>query len=277
MVADGVHSIIGLMHLRLESKDTVAGIKAYILECCRQAPLSWRRGAVVMTILISLALIGGLALGWHQAAYPTSIFLMGTAAITAFDVLAIFPYQLWKANMTEIVALRERLKPKVSCRAIEVKLIDDRYHCRVAIENESSTVLSGLTAYLESIVADDVLQQVATIDFPVQLYTQEELKVRIGSFDGWQPVLPFNLRGNQRIWIEVFQISEPFAWHAHLLLSNSRVDFAALPGMILNCGVYGIGEPTHFSITFNEDEESHWAVKLIGADGSQSEVKGYPQ
>jgi hypothetical protein len=86
--------------------------------------------------------------------------------------------------------------------------------------------------------------------------------------------MPFNLRGNQKKWIEVFQISEPFAWQAHLFLSSSRVDFTAIPGMILNCAVYGAGEPIHFSITYSETEEGHWAVKLIGTGGSKSQVKG---
>lgn len=94
--------------------------KTYIVECCRQAPLSWRKGAVIMTVLISLVLIGGLYLGWHFAVYPTSYFLIGTAVITAFDLVAILPYRLWKANNATIATLgvkianlEERLSPKI--------------------------------------------------------------------------------------------------------------------------------------------------------------------
>src|SRR6185295_16873076 len=81
--------------------------------CCRQAPTSWRKGAVVMTLVVSAILICGLYLGWHLEAYPTSYFLIGTGAIAAFDILAVLPFQLWKTNIAEIDKLQERLRPKL--------------------------------------------------------------------------------------------------------------------------------------------------------------------
>jgi hypothetical protein len=90
-------------------------LKRYLWACWGQALLSWRKGAVIMTALISLALIAGLYLGWHLSAYPSSYFLIGTGAIAAFDVLAIFPFQLWKANTARMEELEESLQPKIRC------------------------------------------------------------------------------------------------------------------------------------------------------------------
>ena len=91
------------------------GLSQYLSACWAQAAVSWRRGAVIMTVLISAALIGGLYLGWHLSAYPTSYFLIGTGAIAAFDVLAIFPYQLWKADTAKIAELENRQRAKLKC------------------------------------------------------------------------------------------------------------------------------------------------------------------
>jgi len=80
--------------------------KDYLIECLREAPLAWRKGAIAMTILINLVLVGLVYLGWHLDAYPTSYFLIGTAAIALLDVLTIFPFKLWRANKEEIVKLK---------------------------------------------------------------------------------------------------------------------------------------------------------------------------
>lgn len=90
-----------------------SSFKTYIWECIQQAPHSWRKGAVIMTVGISIALVVGLFVGWHLNAFPTAIFLAGTAAISAFDVFAILPFQLWKADQKKIAALESALKPKI--------------------------------------------------------------------------------------------------------------------------------------------------------------------
>jgi hypothetical protein len=86
------------------------GVKDYLVECLREAPLAWRKGAVAMTILINAALIGLVYLGWHLDAYPTPYFLIGTSVIAVLDVLVILPFKLWRANKAEI----ERLKGNYS-------------------------------------------------------------------------------------------------------------------------------------------------------------------
>jgi hypothetical protein len=83
-----------------------SNFRTYIAECFKQAPQSWRKGAVVMTAIITVALFLALLIGWRLDAYPTAWFLVGTGAIAAFDVLVVLPYQLWKANRAEIGTLR---------------------------------------------------------------------------------------------------------------------------------------------------------------------------
>jgi hypothetical protein len=78
----------------------------YVLECVREAPLAWRKGAIAMTIIINLVIFGIIYLGWHLQAYPTTYFLIGTGVIALLDVLIIFPFKLWRANKVEIAALK---------------------------------------------------------------------------------------------------------------------------------------------------------------------------
>lgn len=89
-------------------------LRTYIAECFKQAPLSWRKGAVIMTALVSAGLVAALFLGWHLDAYPAWVFITGTAIIAAGDVLVFFPYQLWKANRAEISALKDQISAKAS-------------------------------------------------------------------------------------------------------------------------------------------------------------------
>jgi len=80
--------------------------KDYVLECVHEAPLAWRKGAIVMTLIINLVMLGLIYLGWHLQAYPTAYFLIGTGIIALLDVLIILPFKLWKANKAEIMTLR---------------------------------------------------------------------------------------------------------------------------------------------------------------------------
>src|SRR5262249_32934578 len=71
-----------------------------------EAPLAWRKGAIVMTVIVNLVMFGLIYLGWHLQAYPTTYFLIGTGIIALLDVLIIFPFKLWRANKAEIATLR---------------------------------------------------------------------------------------------------------------------------------------------------------------------------
>jgi hypothetical protein len=192
----------------------------------------------------------------------------------AYGALLFMGFLLFKRNET----LKEQLRPKLSCVEIALKEINGEHFCRVSLQNDSASHSLGLSAYLEEIVADDVLREVRQLDFPIQLYTQEELRTRIDAFNGWQPVLPFNVRSNQKVWIEVFQLNEPLACQANIFLPTKRITFIAIPNMIFKCAVYSsVGVPIHFSITYNETENGDWIIKLIRADGSELEIKGRVQ
>ena len=93
----------------------------------------------------------------------------------------------------------------------------------------------------------------------------------------WQSALSFDLRSNQTTWIELCQITEPFAWHANVYTPSNRISFVALPGMVLKCGIYGNGDPLRFTVTYVEPDEDaelgKWEVILTRPDGTESKVK----
>jgi hypothetical protein len=84
------------------------GFKEYFIECCREAPHAWRKAAIISTIIINLVMLGLIFLGWHLDAYPTAYFLGATGLLAVLQVLIIFPFKLWKAQRTEIDALKGR-------------------------------------------------------------------------------------------------------------------------------------------------------------------------
>src|SRR5262245_49762399 len=133
-------------------------LKEYVIACCCEAPNSWRRGSVAMAMIINIALVGILYLGWHLDAYPTSYFLMGAAVIAALDIVLILPYKLWRANRAEIDRLREQLRPNLkvefdpsypSCDA-EVSFSNGtKSRCiRLRVENTGNSRVEGCEGWL---------------------------------------------------------------------------------------------------------------------------------
>ena len=98
--------------MAMDSKITPS-FRTFVAECLRQAPASWRKGAIAMSALISGVFFIGLFLGWRFNAYPTSTFLVGSAVIAAVDIFVLFPFHLWKADKNTIAALQDRLAPKI--------------------------------------------------------------------------------------------------------------------------------------------------------------------
>jgi hypothetical protein len=78
------------------------GLRQYIVECLREAPLAWRKGAIIMTVVINSAMLGLIYFGAQLRSYPTAYFLIGTAALAALDVILIFPFKLWRANKQKL-------------------------------------------------------------------------------------------------------------------------------------------------------------------------------
>jgi hypothetical protein len=89
------------------------GPKAYIVAVLRQLPLSWRRGSFMTGLIVSIVTIALLVLGWRLDSISGVVMACSVGAITAFDILILFPYQLWKANVAEIKALKKRLAPRL--------------------------------------------------------------------------------------------------------------------------------------------------------------------
>ena len=82
-------------------------------------PKSWRKGAVVATILINVALFALIYLGWHFDRYPTPWFLGLTTLVAFLDVVLILPYRLYKANRAEIATLKKQRDDLQDIRAHE--------------------------------------------------------------------------------------------------------------------------------------------------------------
>ena len=81
-------------------------LKTYLRELVAEAPNSWRKGQVVMAVVINLAIIALVAVGVQFTNYPMPYFIAGTLAVAMLDVLVILPFKLWKANRTEIASLK---------------------------------------------------------------------------------------------------------------------------------------------------------------------------
>jgi hypothetical protein len=82
--------------------------RTFLAACLQQLPNSWRKGAVVMTALISLVLLGTLYFGWQAEVFPTSLFLVGAGTVAAIDAFVVFPFQLWKTQVVRISELEEK-------------------------------------------------------------------------------------------------------------------------------------------------------------------------
>jgi len=137
-------------------------LRQYIIECLREAPVAWRIGAIIMTILINAVMLGLLYLGVHLGTYPTSYFLIGTGIIAALDVIAILPFKLWKANKAEIA----KLKGNYAGARKELWLLRDK---GVQLRNEGKTT-SDLDSWTEKYVRwhSEVLRQASVLSMDLR-------------------------------------------------------------------------------------------------------------
>jgi hypothetical protein len=127
------------------------GVRDYVIALCCEAPLSWRKGAVVMTVLINAVMIGGLYAGWHFEVYPAQYFIVGATVVAALDVLLIFPFKLWKANTDEIQRLKNLLSPRLglSYAPHHSRTINGVRHTFVCALNKSNNDVSGVQVKVE--------------------------------------------------------------------------------------------------------------------------------
>jgi hypothetical protein len=66
---------------------------------------AFRRGVIAVTALAYIILVGAYLLIGGTFALSTLQLWTGALLIAAIEVLIVFPYRLWKANVTEINAL----------------------------------------------------------------------------------------------------------------------------------------------------------------------------
>ena len=154
------------------------GLRQYILECLREAPVAWRIGAIIMTLLVSAAMLGLLYLGVHLAAYPTSYFLIGTAVIAALDVIVILPFKLWKANKAKIA----KLKGNYAGARKELWILRDK---GVQLRNEGKTT-SDFNSWTEKYVMwhSEVLKQASVLSMDLRHSLEPVDKIGPESIEG---------------------------------------------------------------------------------------------
>ena len=154
------------------------GLRQYILECLREAPVAWRIGAIIMTLLVSAAMLGLLYLGVHLAAYPTSYFLIGTAVIAALDVIVILPFKLWKVNKAEIA----KLKGNYAGARKELWILRDK---GVQLRNEGKTT-SDFNSWTEKYVMwhSEVLKQASVLSMDLRHSLEPVDKIGPESIEG---------------------------------------------------------------------------------------------
>src|SRR5262245_10782872 len=81
-------------------------LKVYLRELVAEAPNSWRKGQVVMAVVINLVIFALLYVGVQFTNYPMPYFIAGTLAVAVLDIVLILPFKLWKANRSEIASLK---------------------------------------------------------------------------------------------------------------------------------------------------------------------------
>jgi hypothetical protein len=137
-------------------------LRQYILECLREAPLAWRIGAIIMTVLTNAVMLGLLYLGVHLGTYPTSYFLIGTGLIAALDLIVILPFKLWKANRAEIA----KLKGNYAEARKELWILRDK---GVQLRNEGMTT-SDFETWTEKYVTwhSEILKQASALSMDLR-------------------------------------------------------------------------------------------------------------
>jgi hypothetical protein len=113
-------------------------IKTYIVAVCRQFPDSWRRGSFVTGMVISIAAVALLLLGWRFDAVSIVVTACGISLVATFDVLIYFPFQLWKANMAKIKLLEDKIARRLEfVREIRQDGDSGHYFGNITVRNTS--------------------------------------------------------------------------------------------------------------------------------------------
>jgi hypothetical protein len=84
----------------------VPNIKGYLSALAQEVLPAFRRGVIAVTALAYIVLVGAYFLVGGTFALSTIQLWTGALVIAIAEVLIILPYRLWKANVTEINALK---------------------------------------------------------------------------------------------------------------------------------------------------------------------------
>jgi hypothetical protein len=84
----------------------VPNIKSYIRALAQEVLPAFRRGVIAVTALAYIILLGAYILIGSTFALSTIQLWTGALVIAIAEVLIVLPYRLWKANVTEINALK---------------------------------------------------------------------------------------------------------------------------------------------------------------------------
>jgi hypothetical protein len=84
----------------------VPNIKGYLQALAQEVLPAFRRGVIAVTALAYIILAGAYFLLGHTFSLSTFQLWTGALAIAAVEVMVVLPYRLWKANVTELNALR---------------------------------------------------------------------------------------------------------------------------------------------------------------------------
>jgi hypothetical protein len=81
-------------------------IKGYLLALIQEVLPAFRRGVIAVTALAYVILAGAYFLVGHTFSLSTFQLWTGALAIAVVEIMVVFPYRLWKANVTELNALK---------------------------------------------------------------------------------------------------------------------------------------------------------------------------
>ena len=217
--------------------------------------------AVTVPFLIALAV--GLAGGqWSKELWPAWVW----ATITLGVIVAV----IFIGMVRRAYALEKALIPKIAIIGVDIHDNDGEHYVRVQIENASSRRIEGFKAQLHTMVpnvetislrnTDDS----CAIDLPIQLFTQERLKERLGGSRDF--ARPFNLDAREKRRLEIFQIV-PRLRHLHIFDAVRRHDLSASADLRFECTIHGGGSsPTKFAVSYRAMKDGY-KVTLSDANG----------
>lgn len=233
----------------------------------------WRRALVGvfhhwthLAFVIFLALFNGVnwALSWFERADITDFMGVSIWVVSVWAVL------LWLigAFFVRFVHLEREKEPRLECNDITIWNNDGEFFVRVQLKNKSPIMeLVGAIPYLRMIVADDPLQEIERIDFPIQIYSQRRLRDRFAARDPLaNPAEPINFGPDQKKWLELFQVTEAVVRTIHLVEHDGRRDIISIPNMRFAYTISKAPSEISFTVIY-EEVANDWRVILENEQG----------